>query len=338
MSAVATSYTVHPFAFRGRGSEYFGIWFVNVLLTALTLGLYYPWARANRLRYLAAAVELDGARFVFHGTGAEIFRGFIKVWLVLALFWGMYVYAVLTRQPFVLVGLVLVLLVAVVGLLGALIHGAVRYRASRTAWRGLRFGYDGDRGELTRLCIKGVLLTAATFGIYSFWFINDLRRYVLGHLRYGTARFSYRGSGSDLFVLGLKSVILSPLTLGMWLIEYRRERLAYLFNQLRLRDGDTATDQGLLGRAVFHTGYGFLPLFGLLLTNVLLIVFTLGLGFPWAVMRSWSYVINNLTLAGDLDFELIGRGALTDQGAGADAALDVAGIENAVDLGDFGLI
>ena len=36
--------------FTGSGSEYFKIWIVNVLLTIITLGMYYPWAKVrNRL-------------------------------------------------------------------------------------------------------------------------------------------------------------------------------------------------------------------------------------------------------------------------------------------------
>ncbi|MFT6387486.1 MAG: hypothetical protein ACJAUP_000857 [Cellvibrionaceae bacterium] len=37
--------------FEGKGFEYFKIWMVNILLTIVTLGLYYPWAKVRHLRY-----------------------------------------------------------------------------------------------------------------------------------------------------------------------------------------------------------------------------------------------------------------------------------------------
>lgn len=40
-----------PIEFTGSGSEYFRIWIVNLLLTLVTLGIYYPWAKVRRLRY-----------------------------------------------------------------------------------------------------------------------------------------------------------------------------------------------------------------------------------------------------------------------------------------------
>ncbi|MCS5553653.1 MAG: YjgN family protein, partial [SAR324 cluster bacterium] len=37
--------------FEGKGSELFGIFIDNFFLNLLTLGIYYPWAKAKQLRY-----------------------------------------------------------------------------------------------------------------------------------------------------------------------------------------------------------------------------------------------------------------------------------------------
>lgn len=65
--------------FFGKGSDYFAIMIVNWLLTLITLGFYYPWARAKRLRYVYGQTALNDERFHFAGTGKEMFRGFIKI-------------------------------------------------------------------------------------------------------------------------------------------------------------------------------------------------------------------------------------------------------------------
>ncbi|HZG01773.1 MAG TPA: DUF898 family protein, partial [Chitinophagales bacterium] len=62
--------------FHGRGGDLFGIYVVNWLFTVLTLGIYYPWAKAAVLRYLYQETEFDNSRFSFHGTGKEMFIGF----------------------------------------------------------------------------------------------------------------------------------------------------------------------------------------------------------------------------------------------------------------------
>jgi uncharacterized membrane protein YjgN (DUF898 family) len=45
----ATAQNYH-LEFKGEGSAFFGILIVNWILTVLTLGFYYPWARAKQLQ------------------------------------------------------------------------------------------------------------------------------------------------------------------------------------------------------------------------------------------------------------------------------------------------
>ncbi len=68
----------YALAFFGKGSEFFKIQIVNAILTILTLGLYYPWAKEKTLKYLYSKNTFEATPFVFSGTGKEMFRGFIK--------------------------------------------------------------------------------------------------------------------------------------------------------------------------------------------------------------------------------------------------------------------
>jgi uncharacterized membrane protein YjgN (DUF898 family) len=63
--------------FTGSGSEYFKIWIVNVLLTIITLGIYYPWAKVRNRRYFYANSTLDNRNFEYHATGKQLFVGFL---------------------------------------------------------------------------------------------------------------------------------------------------------------------------------------------------------------------------------------------------------------------
>ena len=63
--------------FNGTGSEYFKIWIVNILLTIITLGIYYPWAKVRNRRYFYANSTLADRNFEYHATGKQLLLGFI---------------------------------------------------------------------------------------------------------------------------------------------------------------------------------------------------------------------------------------------------------------------
>ena len=62
----------------GNGTEFAVIYFKNIILTVLTLGIYYPWAKVEILKYHYQSSELDDSRFQFHATGEEVFTSFSK--------------------------------------------------------------------------------------------------------------------------------------------------------------------------------------------------------------------------------------------------------------------
>lgn len=120
--------------FTGSGSEYFRIWIVNVLLLLVTLGLYWPWAKARRLRYFYANTVVGEHPLVFHGQGSSMFKGFL---LVLALF-GAYTLATNTSLT------ATVIAVSAIGVLWpALFQRSMRFRLGNTSWRGLRMRFTG---------------------------------------------------------------------------------------------------------------------------------------------------------------------------------------------------
>ena len=55
----------HRPQFTGRAGEYFGIWFVNLLLSIVTLGIYSAWAKVRTERYFYGNTSLAGANFEY---------------------------------------------------------------------------------------------------------------------------------------------------------------------------------------------------------------------------------------------------------------------------------
>jgi uncharacterized membrane protein YjgN (DUF898 family) len=127
--------THHGLEFTGSGSEYFRIWIVNLLLTLVTLGLYYPWAKVRKLRYFHGNTRLAGHGFDFHGEPLRMLRGFLLVGVLFA------VYA-FAGQVSPVAGVVAIVILAAIW--PALLRASMRFRLAQTSWRGLRFHFAGD--------------------------------------------------------------------------------------------------------------------------------------------------------------------------------------------------
>jgi uncharacterized membrane protein YjgN (DUF898 family) len=283
--------------FKGQGANYFGILIVNAILIGITFGIYYPWARAKQLQYVYSHTTLNNESFHFSGTGAEIFKGFIKLIGMYILF--LIVIVLFTRfvgSP-ILTGIIVYLLLFAI--IPFLIHGSLRYRMSRTSYRGIRFGYRGDRNELAMQFFKDILLSIVTLGIYSSWLQMNLRAYTHRHFRYGNVSFSNEARGADYFWMVLKGYLLTLVTLGIYSFWLQKDIFNYYINNMKLSQGDQHVEFESTA-----TGGAF---FKLMLTNVLLIIFTLGIAKAWVDMRTLKFVFSNIRMKGDIDFTAISQ-------------------------------
>lgn len=289
--------TQRSLTFHGEGSKLFGITIINAILTVLTLGFYYPWAKVAKLHYLYHEMEFEGSRFEFHGKGSEVFKGFIK--LVVIVIVAYIIIAVAFFAPSILIKFIaiLVYLIGSAALIPLALHGAARYRLSRTSWRGIHFGYRGKRNELINLFIRGFLLTLITFGIYGAWFSINLRKYIIDNIRFGNISFSYKGNGSDYFWLNFSNYFLTAITFGIYFPWYAKNLTNYYINNIRLHQDNKEIK---LDSSVTGGGY-----FGLFFVNALIVLFTLGFGAPWATIRTLRYFASKIAVIGDLDTESI---------------------------------
>ncbi|OYX85911.1 MAG: hypothetical protein B7Y83_03260 [Flavobacteriales bacterium 32-34-25] len=280
--------------FHGKGSDFFGIIIVNWLLTIITLGIYYPWAKAKQLQFIYSSTSLNGDSFSFHGTGKEMFKGFIKAILIFGILYGVLISFVYLKMPFV--GLLL-FYIGFLAIFPIAIHGSYRYRMSRTSWRGIRFGYRGDRKEFTLLFFKWVGLTIITLGIYGAWMAMNMRNYLLGNVRFGDSEFQYDGDGGDYFMLNLKGYFLTIITLGIYSFWWQKDLFEYYVNNLSLKKNNER-----INFTSTATGGDF---FGLVVVNVLILIFTLGLGYAWVVTRTMKFIFENVALDGNFDLDTL---------------------------------
>ena len=142
--------------------------------------------------------------FVFHGTGKEVFKGFIKA---IAIFIVLYLTVIISasfHSPIIALIGFSIYLIGILALIPVAIHGAFRYRLSRTSWRGIHFGYRGNLKEFFKLYIVETLLTIITLGIYSSWMHVKVSKYIRKNTRFGNIEFRFDGEGEELFIIKLK--------------------------------------------------------------------------------------------------------------------------------------
>lgn len=285
------------FRYHGTGGSLFGLVFVNGLLTVLTLGIYSFWAKNKVREFHYSHTEVDGDRFAYHGTGAELFSGALKasaIMIVLGL-----VYSVLTtllgarNSPGVLIATTLTFYIGIGLLICFAINNARRYRLSRSSWRGIRFSFHGDSAEFLKLMVKGTLFSIVTLGFYTPYFQNQRRAFLVNNSRFGTEPFEYRADGSELMGEYIKAFLLTIPTLGLCWIWYSAFKQRYLWGNTTMRGGR------------FRSSVTGGELFKLHLTNALLVFFTLGIGMPWAITRTKSFWFDNMALHGTVDWASI---------------------------------
>ncbi|NDY89886.1 YjgN family protein [Ideonella livida] len=148
LQAALRNYHTLDVRFTGNGGEYFRIWIVSSLLTALTLGLYWPWAKARRLRYFWSHTLVGGEPLAYHGNPRQMFKGQALIGVLFLL------YSV-AGQFSVLGGVVALL--AVAGLWPALFRSGMVFKLGNTSWRGLRLHFCGGLPEAYRAVLPFLL-------------------------------------------------------------------------------------------------------------------------------------------------------------------------------------
>ena len=292
--------------FHGSGGSLFGIQIVNMLLTILTLGVYYFWGKVKVRRYLLSETEFESDRFAYHGTGKELLIGFLKAVILVGvpLILLKFVVPLLGGGPLIHVMTAIVSYMLILVVIPLAMVGARRYRLSRTSWRGIRFSFRGEVMAFIRLFMAGSLLSSITLGLYYPFFETRRYGFMASHSYFGNQRFGFDGAGKDLFGKFLLTLLLIPFTLGLSWLWFLARKQRYLWEHTSF------------GNARFHSEVTGGRLALLYLSNGLLLLLTLGLGWPWAVVRNIRFAFKYLSLEGPLDEASIQQEAQTASATG----------------------
>lgn len=327
-----------PLTFTATGSEYFRIWIVNLFLSILTLGIYSAWAKVRTLRYLYRNTQLDGHGFDYHGNPLSILKGRIIVFVLV-------VVAQLLEGFLPLLSLAMSALF--IAVLPWLVMRSLSFRMAYTSHRGLRFGFDGRLAGAYRTLLLWPVLALVSCGLLAPIAYQRFKQYQHEHTRYGSTPFHIRlrtGSvyGLMFAVIGmlivtgvivatLTSILLDggnlempavssllmialPAYAGIFVID------AFMVASLQnlVWSGTTLGDDALRFRSDVRT----LPLLAILVTNLLGMIVTLGLFYPFARIRLLRYRLQHVSVAASVPLDSFVAGQPQEVSALGDAMTD----------------
>ena len=320
-----------PFEFRATGGQYFRIWIVNLLLTILTLGIYSAWAKVRRLRYLYGSTSLAGSAFEYHGQPLQILKGRVIAFVVFAL------YAVLTNIWPLTIFIFLPVLLFVVPWVVVLSR---RFHMRMSSWRNIRFGFHGQYGGALAAYVGWAVLAAVTLYILVPLWLYKRVQYLLSNTSLGDHRFEFTTGIGRYFAFYY-------LTIGLAIASFIG--FAMIAGGMATAQGGGGNAPSMVGVGLVavltivgfiaitlalgafwersftnaaYDGLGIGPhrircqvrmgrLLWLYATNVLGILLTLGLFYPWALIRRLRYQLECMSVetAGPLEKLAAAEGA-----------------------------
>jgi len=333
----------HQLIFSGTGGEYFRIWIVNLLLTIVTLGIYGAWAKVRRLRYFYGHTTLAGSSFEYHAQAKQILIGrlialalilpyyLLQYWLPL---WSLaFLVLLMAALPFIIVrsqrfhlrmsswrnvrfnyvgtygaaaaaylgwGLLTVLSIGLLAPYADLRRQRLKIAFSRFGGVPFEYGARPGRFYVAYLVALGVGLLAIVAFVGLMGVVMALI-FAVGHTgKPGGLAASLQHVFKDPGNFGKKAGLVAGV--GLFYLAY----FVVLFLPYAIVKART-TNESLCSTTLrahrLKSTLGGMALWGILVSNLLLVVVTLGLFAPWAHVRLLRYQLQHTSLlaSGSLD-------------------------------------
>ncbi|MBU1214690.1 MAG: DUF898 domain-containing protein [Gammaproteobacteria bacterium] len=312
----------HAFEFTGKGWEYFRIWIVNLLLSILTLGIYSAWAKVRRLQYFYRNTRLAGAGFEYHGTPIAILKGRIIAFVLLLAY-------TIAGQTNPLMAILIFVLLA--GVMPWLIVRSLRFKLYNSSYRGLRFGFAGSDGAAYAVFLLFPILTVLTLYLLAPFTHYKIKQYQHNNSRFGDTFFRFDATSGNFYGIYLKALgllVLAGVFFGISAALHMPVLMLvlplfylYIAGFLSVRLPNLIWDKTGLGEHDLYSRMEVGKYLWIAFTNLLGIVFTLGLYIPFAQIRMSRYKFScmGLLAQGDLA-EFVAGQAQSDSATGEETA------------------
>jgi uncharacterized membrane protein YjgN (DUF898 family) len=307
---------MHTMEFRGKGSEYFKIWIVNLVLSLLTLGIYSAWATVRTKRYFYGNTFLDNSSFDYHAAPKQILIGrliAITIFIVASLLSDF--------SPAFSIFLFLGLFI----LVPVIIQRSIRFNHTMTSFRNVRFAFYGKAGEAYGPYFWWPMVSSLTIQIFFPFLHHSANSYLVNNSRYGNLKFHAPLKRGHYFITYLKmlgpsiiytlsvvafvdfliniealdiiELLKEPDSLLSWFLLLAPMYLVLIlfskaYVKARIRK-HLLSRTSLAGNANLDSTMTARGLFWVYLKNTLLIILSLGFYYPWAKVNLTKYSVEN---------------------------------------------
>lgn len=314
-SAEASSPEKVNFDFFGKTGEFFGIWIVNVLLSIVTLGIYSAWAKVRTYQYFYGNTEIDGHRFTYLATPIQILKGRIIAVVLFVL------YSVVSSVSPAAGGIFMLLLIVATPFL---ICASLRFNLRMTSYRNVRFNFTGGYWQALVNFILLPILSVFTLYLLLPWVLKRIDQFLLENSQYGDKQFQPELSTGHYYKTAILTVL---LTIGLFLMFLVAMSMimgvsmslsgfeqasassvllpffmfamylaiiaivsAYYQASIRNHVFDSTELEDV---AEFKSSYDFLSLAWLQASNMMALIGSFGLAYPWTKIRKARYVVEH---------------------------------------------
>ena len=315
------------FEFRGTAAEYFRIWIVNVLLSMMTVGIYSAWAKVRRKKYFYRNTLLEGDAFDYHADPVKILKGRLIAVAGIAMY---------VAVGYLVPGVEFLVLLLIFILSPWLIVKARMFNARNSSYRNIRFTFKHNYAGAYKAYLGLPLLIPFTFALI-FPFVRFVQNeFIIANSGFGRSAFTFQATpgkyyriyfaAAGIFLLVWILVIFLLTGLGLndngapgpadepqtpetslllFYLSLIALALAYLvpYVYVTTQVHNTVFGNTSVARHRLHSNLRVHEMLGIYVTNILAIIFSLGLAIPWARIRTTRYRLEHLslTIVGTLD-------------------------------------
>lgn len=333
----------HRVHFSGQAGAFFRIWIVNLFLTVVTLGLYTPWAKVRTRAYFYNHTSLAGEPFEYLADPMILLRGYLLIGV------GFIIYSCSQIMP-VLSGLIMLTFYAVFPLLA---FKSLRFYAHNSSFRNIRFAFLGSVSEAYTTYLALPFAIPLTMGLILPYWMYYRKKYFFENFAFGGTRNVFTAKVKPFYWFYFKAALMMLLAIGVVgglaalllpqvgkvagmegnmgglmviviIAIYAGSLLGFTFVQqyIYAKTMNYCWQESVLGAVKFESTLLPSKLMIIQFTNLLAMLVSAGLLYPWAKVRRTRYILENLTLHvhGDLD-EFTAAGGREEVAIG-EAAMD----------------
>ncbi|MCP4970302.1 MAG: DUF898 domain-containing protein [Arcobacter sp.] len=300
--------------FEGNSLEYFKIWIVNIFLTIITLGIYYPWAKVRNNRYFYANSNLEENNFEYHATGKQLFLGYmigVLLFIIYITFSNIF--------PIYSMGFILALFIAIPWL----IWRSMIFNMNVTTFNNIRFKFTGKlkQSYITFLfypilfmalfggimyvlflienkiaSISGIILLLVSFLLIYAYYKKITTNYLINYTKYGTSSFKTDLETKKFLIINIKTTLLSILCFLLAFLVLAL--MFYLFNDLSNFDKlvSNFNDQEKINSTIFS----MLPF---IIAGYIIFIFLNFFIASYYITKTREYIFSNTSLDNEITFK-----------------------------------